>query len=149
MKDDPLSCDNNPSTNFTVTFKDGSTFASITVNASVQVAYPASTFSTKISCAKGCSASKDSNGNSICSCPDVSSVLRYREARERSHMGRVGAVSTLHTQTRRQLAPHVAEPPTDPHAGGPAERLRHRDALRLHSCSYFASSSNSRCQPGS
>ena len=72
MKEDPLSCNNTPSTNFTISFKDGSTFQPITVNTSVEVTYSTSAFPRGVTCTDGCISSKAANGNTKCSCPDIS-----------------------------------------------------------------------------
>ena len=72
MKDNPLSCNGTPSTGFTLSFKDPSTDNTISVDTSVQVTYPAAFFPNKISCANGCTASTDSNGNPQCLCTSIS-----------------------------------------------------------------------------
>ena len=71
LKKDPLSCQAGPATNFSLLFKDATTWQPITVNTSIQVSYPKAIF-TVILCSSGCQSSTDAEGNAICSCKDIS-----------------------------------------------------------------------------
>ena len=72
LKRDPLSCDHSvPATNFTLEFKDASTMQPITVSTTIQVTYPSSIFK-EVKCNEGCSQNKDSEGNVVCDCEDIS-----------------------------------------------------------------------------
>ena len=71
LNQDPTSCEKTPSTDFVLQFQDPNTWESISVNTSVTVTYPKSIFK-DIICKYGCSKEKDSQGNSMCSCVDVS-----------------------------------------------------------------------------
>ena len=72
LKRDPLSCNHAvPTTNFTLEFKDANTWQPITVDTSIQVTYPSNTFK-EVECNAGCSQNKNSQGNVVCDCEDIS-----------------------------------------------------------------------------
>ena len=71
LKRDPLNCDHSvPATNFTLEFKDASTWKPITIDTSIQVTYPSSIFK-EVKCNAGCSQNKNSQGNVVCDCKDI------------------------------------------------------------------------------
>ena len=72
LKRDPLSCDHSVhATHFTLEFKDASTMRPITVSTTIQVTYPSSIFK-EVKCNAGCSQNKNSQGNVVCDCEDIS-----------------------------------------------------------------------------